>query len=101
MTKKKVYSNEKRQPSYWSHTPIPKERFLLALLWAEEEVWGEEMKALPDHTRPFLRTQSTNHKGIKRGFPEETGYDRVPQCRRQDLGPSPPLAPALVSEPQG
>lgn len=33
------------------------------------------MKALPGHTRPFLRTQSTNHKGVKKGFPEETGCD--------------------------
>lgn len=32
MTKKKVNINEKRHPPYWSHTPIPKERFLLVLL---------------------------------------------------------------------
>lgn len=57
------------------------------------------MKALPGHTRPFLRTQSTNHKGIKTGFPEETGCDRALRCRLQALRPSPPPAPALAQSP--
>lgn len=52
--------------------PSPRRGFFLPCSGHKRSAWGEEMKALPGHTRPLLRTQSTNHKGVKRASLEDT-----------------------------